>query len=105
MRLRSRSIARLALGRGLFLAARAPVHSISIKDRRDPSTTHRLRFRDAPLRMTRLSGNRRMTAQPDYLIEHSLSHFPLGGLRHFEDIMLGDDGDGIAIGIEADAFA
>jgi hypothetical protein len=39
------------------------------------------------------------------LIEDALRDLPLGGFRDFHDFIAGDDGDGIAIGIEAHTFA
>ena len=44
-------------------------------------------------------------AQANHLIEHALRDFPLGGLGNFNHFVLGDDGDSVAIGVEADAFA
>ncbi len=43
--------------------------------------------------------------QPNDLIEDALSHFPFRGLGDFDNLIVGDDGDFVAIGIEADAFA
>jgi hypothetical protein len=44
-------------------------------------------------------------AQADYLIEDALSDFPLGGLGDVNNFVLGDDGDGVAFGVEADTLA
>ena len=44
-------------------------------------------------------------ANLDDLIEHALRHFPLRSLWHFGDLIVRDDGDFIAIGVETDAFA
>src|SRR5580704_16500421 len=44
-------------------------------------------------------------ANPDDLIEDALCHFPLGGLGHFDDFVVSNDGDLVAVRIEADAFA
>src|SRR5208282_60016 len=39
------------------------------------------------------------------LVENALRHFPLGGLGNVDDLVVGNDGHFIAIGVEADAFA
>jgi hypothetical protein len=44
-------------------------------------------------------------AQPRYLIEHTLSDFPLCGFRNFEDFCVSDNRDRVAVGVEADAFS
>jgi hypothetical protein len=56
---------------------------------------------------TRSGFHRRLTplADADNLIEYALGHFPLRGLRDFDDLVVSNDGHFIAIGIEADAFA
>jgi hypothetical protein len=38
------------------------------------------------------------------LIKNALGHFPLGGFGDFDHFFASDDGHGIAVGIEADAF-
>jgi len=40
-----------------------------------------------------------------YLIENALSHIPFGGFGNFDYFVVGDDSDGIAVGVEAYAFA
>ena len=44
-------------------------------------------------------------AEADDLVEDALCHFPFGGFGNFDHLVTGDDGDGVAVGIEADAFA
>ena len=44
-------------------------------------------------------------AEADDLVEHALGDFPLGGFGDFDHFVVGDDGDGVAVGIEAHAFA
>ena len=46
-----------------------------------------------------------MLAEADDLVEDALGNFPLGGFGDFDDFVAADDGDRVAIGIEADAFA
>ena len=44
-------------------------------------------------------------AQLNDLVENTLGDFPLRGLGNFEDFVAGDDRDGVAVGVEAYAFA
>ena len=46
-----------------------------------------------------------MLAEADDLVEDALGDFPLGGFGDFDDFFASDDGDGVAVGVEADAFA
>ena len=46
-----------------------------------------------------------MPAQLYDLIEDALGYLPLGSFGNFDDFVVGDDGDRVAIGVEADAFA
>ena len=46
-----------------------------------------------------------MLAEAHDLVEDALGDFPLGGFGNFDHFVAGDDGDGVAVGIEADAFA
>jgi len=43
-------------------------------------------------------------AQAGYLVEHTLGDLPLGGFRHFDHFTLGDDGNCVPVGVEANAF-
>ena len=44
-------------------------------------------------------------SQSDRLVEHALCNFPLGGFGHFDHFAVSDDGDRIAVRVEAHAFA
>src|SRR5947209_2545859 len=50
-------------------------------------------------------GGLSVLAEPDYLVQHSLGDFPLRGFWDFHDFIPGNDGNGIAIGVESYALA
>ena len=43
-------------------------------------------------------------AQLDGGFDDALGDVPFGGLGNIDDIVLSDDGDGVAFGVEADAW-
>ena len=46
-----------------------------------------------------------LLAQPRNLVENSLGYFPLRGFGDFDHIVARNDCYGVAVGVEADAFA
>jgi len=44
-------------------------------------------------------------AQANHLFEHALGNFPLRRFGNINDVVAGDDGDGVAVGVEANSFA
>ena len=46
-----------------------------------------------------------MLAQADDLVEDALGDFPFRGFGDFDDLVVGNDGDGVAVGVETYAFA
>jgi hypothetical protein len=53
----------------------------------------------------RLSRGLAVVAEADDLVENALGDFPFGGFGNFDNFVVADDGDFVAVGIEADAFA
>ena len=44
-------------------------------------------------------------AETYYLVEDALGYFPLRGFRDLDDLIVSDNRDSVAVGIEPDAFA
>src|ERR1700751_1528636 len=61
--------------------------------------------RDAGATSHLVRGHAAAFAQLDDLIEDALGYVPLGGFGDFDDLVVSNDMDGVAVGVEADAFA